>query len=328
MKAVLLSGVGGRDVLKVGEADKPSPAEGQALIKVKATSVNRADIVQRQGNYPPPKGESEILGLEVAGVIDALGPGVSGWKVGERVMCLVGGGGYAEYAVAYASHLIRIPDSMSFEQAACVCETYITAFLNIFLIGEFKDGQAILLHGGGGGVNTAGIQLCKVLTPKSKIVVTASPKKVERVKALGADLVINYKEKDFAEEIRAYTDKRGVDLILDHIGADYLAGNQKALATGGALIIIGVTSGIKSELNLGLLLVKRQRVIGSVIRARSVKDKAEITAAFTKTVMPKFADGTLKPIVDRTLPLDDVAEAHRLMEESQHFGKIVLSVGR
>lgn len=326
MKTVLLNGFGGRDVLRVGEIAKPAAAAGQVLIKVMATSVNRADIVQREGNYQPPKGESEILGLEVAGVIEEIGPGVSGWKIGDRVMCLVAGGGYAEYAAAYAGHLIRIPESMNFAEAACVCETYITAFLNIFLIGDFKDGQTILLHGGGGGVNTSGIQLCKVLTPSAKVIVTASPQKLEGVKALNADLVINYKEKDFAEEIRSYTDKRGVDLILDHLGAAYLAPNMKALAIGGKLVLIGVMSGIKAEINLGLLLVKRQQIIGSVIRARSVKDKADITARFTQTVMPKFADRTIAPIIYRILTLDEVADAHRLMEESRHFGKIVLTV--
>src|SRR5210317_1959370 len=194
MKAVLMDEFGGLEVLKVGETAKPSPKEGEVLVKVVATSINRPDLVQRAGNYPPPPGDSEILGLEVSGTIEEIGPGVEGWQVGERVISLVGGGSYAEYAAAYASHLMPIPESMSFEEAACVCESYITAFLNVFLIGGLKDGETVLLHGGGGGVNTAGIQLCKALRPNSKIIVTAHPSKMERVSDLGADLVINYLE--------------------------------------------------------------------------------------------------------------------------------------
>jgi putative PIG3 family NAD(P)H quinone oxidoreductase len=326
MKAVLLDGFGGSEVLKIGETDTPSFSEGQVLIKVAATSVNRPDIVQRTGNYPPPKGESDILGLEVAGVIENVGPGVTAWKTGDRVMSLVGGGGYAEYAVAYATHLIRIPESMSFEQAACVCETYITAFLNVFLIGGLKDGKYVLLHGGGGGVNTAAIQLCKILTPNVKIIVTASAGKIERVKQLGAHFVVNYEDEDFAEKVKVYTNKQGANVILDHVGANYLAPNMKALAVSGTLVIIGVMSGIKAELNLALMMVKRQRIIGSVLRSRSVEEKAGIIAEFTKTVMPRFAAGTLVPLIYKAYSLDDVAEAHRAMERSEHFGKIVLRV--
>ncbi|MDH3526812.1 MAG: NAD(P)H-quinone oxidoreductase [Gammaproteobacteria bacterium] len=326
MKAVLLDGFGGPEVLKIAETHKPMPSEEQVLIKVAATSVNRPDIVQREGNYPPPKGDSEIPGLEVAGIIEEVGPGVTAYKCGDRVMSLVGGGGYAQYAVAYAGHLIPIPDTMSFESAACVCESYITAFLNIFMIGGFKDGQVVLAHGGGGGVNTAAIQLCRKLAPNGRILVTASPGKIERVRKLGVDLVINYQEEDFAEEVRAFTGKKGADVILDHIGANYLAPNMKALAVGGTLVIIGIMSGAKAELNLALMMVKRQRIIGSVLRSRSVQEKQEIVAQFTRTVMPVFSDGSIEPVIYRTYPLDDVAEAHRTMEQSKHFGKIVLTL--
>ncbi len=328
MKAVLLEGFGGVEVLKVGEAEKPAPKENEVLVKVMATSVNRPDLVQREGKYPPPPGDSEILGLEVAGVIEQLGPNVTGWKVGDRVLSLVGGGGYAEYAVAYANHLMPIPDSMSFEEAACVCESYITAFLNIFILGEFKDGQTAILHGGGGGVNTAGIQLCRALTPNSKLIVTASPEKLERVKELGADLVVNFRETpDFSEIVKEYTNKKGVDLILDHIGAKYLAPNMNSLAYKGRLVVIGVTSGIKAELNLALMMVKRQQIIGSVLRSRPVSEKGEIVAEFTKRALPKFADRTIVPIIEKVFPLDQVVDAHRMMEEDKHFGKIVLKIG-
>lgn len=326
MKAVLLDGFGDRGVLQIGETETPSVGQGQVLIKVIATSVNRADIVQRQGNYPPPKGDSEILGLEVAGVIEDIGPGVSGWQRGDRVMSLVGGGGYAEYAVTYASHLISIPESMTFEQAACVCETYITAYLNVFMIGKLRDGESVLLHGGGGGVNTAAIQLCKTLAPKAKIIVTASPTKIERVKQLGADLVIDYTSQDFVEQIKTYTDNKGVDVILDHIGAKYLAPNMAALAIKGRLVVIGLMGGAKAELNIGLMMVKRLQLVGSVLRARPVEEKARITAEFTKIVLPKLADRTLVPLIHAALWLDDVGKAHEMMEGSEHFGKIVLRV--
>jgi putative PIG3 family NAD(P)H quinone oxidoreductase len=327
MKAVLMDGFGGIEVLKLGEVDRPVPGEGQVLVKVHATSINRPDIVQRQGKYPPPAGDSEILGLEVSGVIEELGAGVSGWKKGDRVISLVGGGGYAEYAVAYASHLMAIPESMSFEEAACVCESYITAFLNVFILGEFKDGQTAILHGGGGGVNTAAIQLCRALTPACKLIVTASPQKLERVRQVGADFLINYLETpDFAEVVKEYTNKKGVDLILDHIGAKYLAPNMNSLAYKGRMVVIGVTSGIKAELNLALMMVKRQQIIGSVLRSRPVSEKGEIVAEFTRRALPKFADRTIVPIIEKVFPLDQVVEAHRMMEEDRHFGKIVLKI--
>ena len=327
MKAVLLNGFGGLDVLTVGEVERPKPAENQVLIRVMATSVNRPDLVQREGKYPPPPGDSEILGLEVAGVIEELGPGVTGWQKGDRVISLVGGGGYAEYAVAYASHLMRIPGSMSFEEAACVCESYITAFLNVFMIGEFRDGQTAILHGGGGGVNTAAVQLCRALAPTSKLIVTAAPEKMERVREIGADFLINFRETpDFTEVVKEYTSKKGVDLILDHVGAKYLAPNMNSLAYKGRLVIIGVTSGIKAELNLALMMVKRQQIIGSVLRSRPVREKGEIVAEFTRRALPKFADRTVVPIIEKVFPLDQVVAAHRMMEEDKHFGKIVLKI--
>jgi NADPH2:quinone reductase len=325
MKAVLLEGFGGPEVMHMGEAPKPEVVAERVVIKVMATSVNRPDVVQRLGAYPPPPGESEILGLEVAGVIDAVGPGVSGLAVGDRVIALIGGGGYAEYASAYAAHVIPLPASMSFEQGACICETYITAFLNVFRGGELEDGQSVLLHGGGGGVNTAGIQLVSKLAPASPIIVTASPGKIERVKALGASLVIDYRSQDFAEVAREFTGGRGVDVILDHIGAPYLAANLKCLAVGGRLVLIGVMGGAKAEINLAAFMVKRQHLIGSVLRSRPVAEKAAIIADFTKVVMPLFASGAISPLIHAVYPLEQAAAAHREMESSAHFGKIVLT---
>ncbi|GAM09003.1 quinone oxidoreductase PIG3 [Geobacter sp. OR-1] len=327
MKAVLMDGFGGVEVMKIGEVERPVPGEGQVLVKVHATSINRPDLVQRVGNYPPPPGDSEILGLEVSGTIEELGSGVTGWQKGERVMTLVGGGAYAEYAVAYASHLMRIPESMSFEEAACVCESYITAFLNLFMVGGLKDRNTVIIHGGGGGVNTAGVQLCKALVPETRIIVTASPAKMARVKEIGADLVIDFTTTpDFTDAVKEFTSKKGVDVILDHVGAKYLAPNMNSLGYAGRLVIIGVISGIKAELNLALMMVKRQQIIGSVLRSRPVKDKGDIVAEFTRTALPKFADRTIVPIIERVFPLDQVVEAHRMMEEDKHFGKIVLKI--
>ena len=327
MKAVICDGFGGIDVLKVVDVDIPEPKEDQVLIKVAATSINRPDLVQREGKYPPPPGESEILGLEVAGIIEKVGSNVTGWKKGDRVMALVGGGGYAEYAVAYANHLIKIPDSMSFEEAACVCESYITAFLNVFLLGELKDGNYAIFHGGGGGVNTAAIQITRAITKDVKLIVTVAPEKMEKVKELGVDLLINFKENpDFSPIVKEFTNKRGVDIILDHIGAAYLEPNIKSLAYAGRLVIIGVTSGIKAEINLGLVMVKRHKIIGSVLRSRPKEEKAEIIKAFTERVIPKFADKTIVPIISAVIPIDDVKEAHKMMEEDKHFGKIVLKI--
>ncbi|MDW7644348.1 MAG: NAD(P)H-quinone oxidoreductase [Desulfuromonadales bacterium] len=327
MKAVQLDGFGGVEVLRVGEAERPVPGENQVLIKVMATSINRPDLVQREGKYPPPPGDSEILGLEVAGVVAEVGPKVSQWKAGDRVMSLVGGGGYAEYAVAYANHLMPIPESMSFAEAACVCESYITAFLNVFMIGDLQDGQTAILHGGGGGVNTAALQLAKALTPNAKLIVTAHPSKMERVKELGADLVIDYTQTpDFTEVVKEFTNKKGVDVILDHVGAKYLAPNMNSLGYKGRLVIIGVISGIKAELNLALMMVKRQQIIGSVLRSRPVSEKGEIVAEFTRRALPKFADRSIVPIIEKTFSIDDVVEAHRMMDEDRHFGKIVLQI--
>ncbi len=326
MKAVLLQNFGGPEVLYLGDAETPRPGSEQVLIRVMATSVNRPDVVQRQGHYPAPPGESDILGLEVAGVVEEVGERVGEWQVGDRVMALVGGGGYAEFAVAHAGHTMRIPETMDFHEAACVCETYLTAFLNIFLIGSLEDGAPVLLHGGGGGVNTAAIHLCKALTPAARVIVTASSKKIAGVTGLGADLVIDYTTQDFADEVKRFTDKQGADVILDHIGAAYLASNMKALAVGGTLVIIGVMGGAKAELNLALMMVKRQRVVGSVLRSRPVQEKAAIISEFERRVVPHLADRSIVPLVDRVYRLDEAEAAHRTMEKSAHFGKLVLAV--
>ncbi len=326
MKAILLDGFGGPERMHYGETRMPEPGANQVLIRVAATSVNRPDIIQRQGNYNPPQGESEILGLEVAGTVDAVGEDVTDWKRGDPVMALIGGGGYAEFAVAHAGHLMTIPENMTFAQAACVCETYITAFLNLFRLGRLKDGESALLHGGGGGVNTAAIQLCRQLAPESPLFVTASSGKVDSVRGLGAQHVIDYRQSAFDEEIAEITGGRGVDVILDHVGAEYLQKNLKSLAVYGRLVIIGVTSGPRGEVNLALMMVKRQQITGSVLRPRSIAEKAEIIRDFRDRVLGLFASGAIAPLVSHEFPLQEAASAHRLMETSGHFGKIVLNI--
>jgi len=327
MKAILLNGFGGPEVMGIGDLPIPEPGDGQVRVRVMATSVNRADTVQRKGNYPPPPGESDVLGLEVAGVVDALGDGVTDWRPGDRVMGLVAGGGYAEYALAYAGHLMAIPETITFEEAAAIPEVYITAFLNLFLIGGLGEGETVLLHGGGGGVNTAGIQLCRALLDRCRIIVTASTGKVDRVRELGADRVIDYRQQDFAEEVRRFTEGAGADVILDHIGAAYLAQNQAALAIGGRLVVIGLMGGASGTLNLGLMMVKRQRIIGSVLRALPVAQKSAITADFVRRVLPHIQTRRIMPLIHAVRPLAEAAQAHAEMEASGHFGKLVLWMG-
>jgi len=328
MKAITLREFGGPEMMELSEIATPSPADDQILVRVNATSVNRPDVIQRQGNYPPPPGDSEVLGLEVAGTVDSVGGSVTRFKPGERVVALVGGGGYAEYALALEGHTMPIPESISFEQAACICETYITAYLNLFMFGEVKGKKSVLIHGGGGGVATAAIQLCKALSPETEIIVTASSTKLDRVREQGADHVIDYREQDFADEIRHITDKRGVDVILDHIGAKYLEPNMKSLALAGTLMLIGVMGGIKAELNLATMMVKRQRIIGSVLRSRPIAEKTAIIDQFESTVMPLFAAGKIEPLISARFPLRDAAAAHEMMEQGGHFGKIVLTISQ
>jgi putative PIG3 family NAD(P)H quinone oxidoreductase len=326
VKAIVLDGFGGPEVLKLAAAEAPVAGPGGVLIRVHATSVNRPDVAQRQGKYPPPPGESPLLGLEVAGVVEAVGAGVMDLARGERVCALLGGGGYAELAVAHAGHVMRIPENLSFEQAACICETYLTAYMNLVLYARLTDGETVLLHGGGGGVTTAALQIVKALQPRTRVFVTASTPKVERVAALGADVVIDYKKEDFAEAVLRHTDKRGVDVILDHLGAAYLAQNIRSLAVGGRLALIGVMGGTKAELDLGRVLLKRLSILGSVLRPRPVAEKTAIIRAFERDVMPHLASGHIAPLIHRVYPLAQAAEAHRTMESSEHFGKLVLRV--
>lgn len=321
---MLLDSFGAAEVMRIGDIPIPEPAPDQVLIRVAATSVNRPDIIQRRGHYPPPPGDSDVLGLECAGTVAEIGSEVEGFAKGDRVFALLGGGGYAEFAVAHAGHVLAMPPDMSFEQAACIAETYITAWLNLWRVAELADGENVLLHGGGGGVANAAIQLLRILSPASSVLVTASKGKLERVKALGPHLVIDYGEQDFVDATRRATDDRGADVILDHIGADYFERNLRSLAVNGRLVIIGVMQGSEATLNLARIMLKRQRIIGSVLRPRPKLEKARIVANFASAVMKHFAAGRIAPIIDHVFSIDDVVAAHQRMESREHFGKIVL----
>jgi putative PIG3 family NAD(P)H quinone oxidoreductase len=325
MKAILIDKPGDESVLKLGEFRDPTPGPADLLIKVNCTALNRADLMQRQGFYPPPPGASPILGLECAGEIAAIGSEVKGWRVGDRAMALLPGGGYAEKAVVHHGSAMHIPAVLTDEEAAAIPEVFLTAFLNLFMLAEIKPGESALIHGGGSGVGTAAIQLLREAGVRS-IVTAGSDAKCEQCLKFGADVAINYNAGPFAPKVRAATSERGVDVILDSIGAAYLAQNLEALAHSGRLVLIGLMKGAKSEIDLTGVLRRHLRIFGSTLRARPGAEKAGIVAAFIARFGKDLEAGRLRPPVYRTLALGEAAEAHRIMQASDHFGKIVLRV--
>ncbi len=325
MKAVLFDAPGDESVLHLGEAPAPALEPGCLRLRVAATAVNRADLMQRRGHYPPPPGASEILGLECAGEVVEVAPDAKGWSVGERAMALVPGGGYAEQVVVHAGSAMRVPERLSLEEAAALPEVFLTVFLNVFQLGALAEGGAALVHGGGSGIGTAAIQLVKAAG--ARIVVTAgSEAKCQRCRELGADVAVNYRSGDFVEPARELTGGRGVDVVLDSIGAPYLAAHLKCLKTGGRLVLIGLMGGAKAEIQLGLLLAKRLSITGSTLRARPVQEKAELVASFSESFADALASGRVSPVIDRVLPLEEAQQAHEIVERSEHFGKLVLRV--
>ncbi len=325
MRAILFAKPGDAEVLELGEAPAPPLVPGALRIRVAATAVNRADLLQRRGFYPPPPGASPILGLECAGEVIEVAPDVKDWRVGERAMALLAGGGYAEEVVVDAGSALRVPAKLSLEEAAAFPEVFLTVFSNVFQLGGLAPGGWALVHGGGSGIGTAAIRLAK--TAGARILVTAgSDAKCERCRALGADGAINYRTGDFVAEAQRATGGQGVDVVLDSIGAAYFEKNLAALRTGGRLVLIGLMGGAKVEVNLAVLLARRLSVIGSTLRTRSPAEKAEIVAGFLARFGSELEAGALRPVVDRVLPLERAAEAHRLLEASEHFGKVVLRV--
>ncbi len=325
MRAIVVEKPGGEEAMRIGEVPAPSLGAGELRIRVAAAAVNRADLLQRQGLYPPPAGASPTLGLECAGTVAEVGEGVSGWRAGERAMALLTGGGYAEEVVVPAVCAMKVPERLSLEEAAAVPEVFLTVFLNVFQLGTLPAAGWALVHGGGSGIGTAAIQMVKVAG--GRIVVTAgSDEKCRRCLALGADSAVNYRTDDFAAAARSATGGAGVDVVLDSIGAPYLAKNLASLAAGGRLVLIGLMGGAKAEIGLGELLIRRLSIIGSTLRSRPTAEKAALVGAFVERFGAALDDGRLRPVVDRVVPLADAAAAHRAMKASDHFGKIVLSV--
>jgi len=307
--------------------DVPTPAysNDEVLVDVYATALNRADLAQRAGNYPPPPGASPILGLEVAGRIAALGANVTGWQVGDRVCALIPGGGYAEQVNIPAAMLMPVPDNWSFEQGAAVPEVFYTAYVNIFIEAQFQKGETVLIHGGASGVGTAAIQLVREAGGRA-IATAGSDEKIAYLAGLGADLAINYKKEDFAERVLAHTNGQGVDIILDNVGAAYLEQNVRLLKLKGRLVFIGTMSGSRTEVNIGALMGRRLRLIGSVLRPRSLAEKVEIKEKFMAHFWPLLLNGTIAPIIDSVYSIEQANEAHQRMAENKNIGKIILKV--
>ena len=323
MIAIEIREPGEPDVLVPVERPNLSPGPGDVLIKVRAAGVNRPDVMQRRGRYPPPPGASDIPGLEVAGTVEALGDGVSGWSIGDAICALVAGGGYAEFCLAPSPQCLPIPRGMDFVTAAAIPETFFTVWTNVFERGRLKPGESILIHGGSSGIGTTAIQLARAF--EARVFATAgSADKCAACERLGAQRCINYRETDFVEAIRELTGGAGVNVVLDIVGGPYVPRNLDVLALEGRLVQIGVLGGAKTELNVAVIMQKRLIVTGSTLRVRPIADKAAIAAAVREHVWPLLESGAVKPLVYATFPLRDAAAAHRLMESSEHIGKIVL----
>jgi putative PIG3 family NAD(P)H quinone oxidoreductase len=326
MHAITISEPGGPDVLRWSEVDDPVPAPGEVLVEVAASAVNRADLLQRQGFYDPPPGASPYPGLEVSGRIAALGAGVSGWAVGDEVCALLGGGGYAEKVAVPAGQLLPVPTGVSLVDAAALPEVVCTVWSNVFMVAGLRPAETLLVHGGASGIGTMAIQLAKAVD--ARVAVTAgTAAKLDRCRELGADILINYREQDFVAELGKATEGYGADVILDNMGAKYLDRNVQALATSGRLAIIGMQGGVKGELNLSALMGKRAAVTATSLRARPAAEKAAIVAAVREHVWPLLSTGAVRPIVDRRIPLREAATGHRVLDESTHVGKVLLTTG-
>ena len=323
MRAISISEPGDADVLTVTEEARPSAGPGQVVIDVAAAGVNRADVMQRLGFYPPPTGASPLPGLEVSGTVAEVAEGVSGIAVGDEVCALIDGGGYAEAVAVPSTQVLPVPKGVSLADAAGLPEVVCTVWSNVFMTANLQPGETLLVHGGSSGIGTMAIQLAKALG--ARVAVTAgSAEKLDACRALGADVAISYKDEDFVERVREETDGRGADVVLDNMGAKYLGRNVDALATAGRLVVIGLMGGRKGELDLGTLLSKRGAVIATSLRARPAEEKAAIVAAVREHVWPLVEDGTVRPVIHQTYPLAEAAQAHRDMEASGHIGKLLL----
>jgi putative PIG3 family NAD(P)H quinone oxidoreductase len=324
MYGVVMSEPGGPEVMSWQEVPDPVAGAGEVVLDVAATAVNRPDLLQRQGHYPPPPGAPELLGLECSGTVAAVGDGVSEWSVGDQACALLAGGGYAERVAVPAGQLLPVPRGIELITAASLPEVFCTVWANVFMIAALQPGEVFLVHGGSGGIGTAAIQLGSAVG--ATVAVTAgSAEKLDRCRQLGATILINYRTEAFEEVLRDATGGHGADVILDVIGAKYLSRNLAALATSGRLLVIGLQGGRRAELDLGALLSKRAAIIATTLRWRSVAEKATIVAAVREHVWPLLESGDVRPVVDRVLPIVEVAEAHRVVEAGEHVGKVVLA---
>jgi putative PIG3 family NAD(P)H quinone oxidoreductase len=325
MRAIVITEPGGPQVLQIQDVPDPSAGPGEVLVRVAAAGVNRADLLQRMGHYPPPPGTPEYPGLEVSGTIEALGEGVDGWSVGDQVGALLSGGGYAELVSVPAGQLLPVPAGVSLVEAAALPEVTCTVWSNVFMTAQLQPGEVLLVHGGSSGIGTMTIQLAKAAG--ARVAVTAgTAEKLSRCAALGADILVNYKEQDFVEVVREATGGHGADVVLDTIGAKYLARNLEVLAPSGRQVTIGLQGGARAELDLGLMMRKRVAVIAASLRARPAAEKATIVAAVREHVWPLVADGVVRPIVHTTMPLAEASAAHELLDSSTHVGKVLLTV--
>jgi NADPH2:quinone reductase len=323
MNAIEIPRPGGPEALLPGRRPVPQPGRGELLIQVAAAGVNRPDMLQRQGNYTPPLGASDIPGLEVAGSVVALGAGVEGWKVGDAACALLAGGGYAEFAAAPAPQCLPVPRGVSMVEAAAIPETFFTVWTNVFERGRLKAGESFLVHGGSSGIGTTAIQLAHAW--KARVFATAGDEeKCRACEGLGAEHCVDYRKADFVAALLERTGGKGVDVILDMVGGDYVARNLQLLAVEGRLVQIAFLRGAKAEINLATIMQKRQILTGSTLRPRTIEQKGEIAAALRRLVWPLLEARSVKPVIYRTFPLAEAAEAHRLMESSAHIGKIVL----
>jgi putative PIG3 family NAD(P)H quinone oxidoreductase len=325
VKAVLPTMHGGPEVLRYADAADPEPGPGEVLLDVVATAVNRADLVQREGHYPPPEGASEILGLECSGTVAALGEGVEGVEVGRPVCALLAGGGYASRVAVPIGQVMPVPEGLDLVTAAALPEVAATVWSNVMMVAGLRSGDTFLVHGGAGGIGTFAIQLTKALG--ATVIATAgSPEKLELCRELGADVAIDYREQDFVEVVAEVTGGHGADVILDNMGASYLARNLDTLATEGRLVVIGFQGGSRAEMDLRTLFHKRAAVFSASLRARPTGEKATICAQVAEHVWPLVADGTIRPVIGRRMPLAEAADAHRLMDSGDSTGKILLVV--
>ncbi|MGH1564521.1 NAD(P)H-quinone oxidoreductase [Mumia sp. DW29H23] len=324
MRAVVVKEPGGPEALDVVELEDPVAGPGAVVVEVVAAGVNRADVLQRQGSYAPPPGASDVLGLEASGVVAEVGDGVTRWRVGDPVVALLAGGGYAEKVVVPQEQVAPLPEGMDPVHAGGIMEVAATVWSNVFMTAGLQPGERLLVHGGASGIGTMAIQLAKAFG--AWVAVTAgSEEKLRACRELGADLAINYREVDFVEGVRAATEGKGVDVILDNMGAAYLPRNVSALAHDGRLVVIGLQGGIKGEVDLGALLSKRASIGAYGLRGRPVSQKGEIVASLVESVWPLFADQTISPVIHATFPLDQVQDAHRVLDESGNIGKVVLT---